>query len=109
MLQLIGENGKSVIIDAIQKLYGARVYVYDKEEVNNLDAYFVSQKCFSIEEFCESVKSDLEGYNVEQRPINTVVLYTNSLDINIISELWYLAKELEEKHYAVRTMVASRQ
>lgn len=108
MLKLTGDAGKSVIVEAIQKFRGARVYVYDKEQVGTLDAYFVSQKYFTVGEFCESVERDLKGLDIEQLPVNTIVLYTNSPDINVYGELWGFAEELEENGLAGTTIVASK-
>ena len=109
MLQVIGENGKSVVADAIQKYNNARIYIYDKEPVQTLDAYYISSKHFTVEEFCKSVKRDIEGLGCYYLPVNTVVLYTNCLDINVIVDIRVLARELEEKHLAGTVIVMAKQ
>lgn len=108
MLQVIGDKGKSVIADAIQKYDNARIYVYDKEPVQTLDSCFISSKHFSVEEFCESVGRDIEGLGYDYLPINTVVLYTNSPDINVIVDIRDYAKTLEEKHMASTVIVMAK-
>lgn len=109
MLQVIGEVGKSVIADAINKYNKARIYVYDEEPVQTLDSYFISSKDFVVEEFCESVKRDIEGLGCEYLPINTVVLYTNCSDINVIVDIRDLARELEEEHLVGTAIVMAKQ
>ena len=39
MLKLIGNVGKSVIVDAIKKYNNARVYSYDKELIPVMESY----------------------------------------------------------------------
>lgn len=109
MLQVIGDVGKSVIADAIKKYNNARIYVYDKEPVQTLDSYFISSKDFVVEEFCESVKRDIEGLGCEYLPVNTVILYTNCPDINVIVDIRDLARELEEKHLVGTVIVMAKQ
>ena len=109
MLQVIGEVGKSVIADAIKKYNNARIYVYDKEPVHTLDSYFISSKDFIVEEFCEIVKRDIKGLRREYLPVNTVILYTNCPDINVIVDIRDLARELEEKHLVRTTIVMAKQ
>jgi len=106
MVRIEGETGKSIIVDALQKSRNARVYVYDKEPVDSLDACFVSSKYFTTEEFFESVKRDLTG--THSLPADMVVLYTNSPDCNVYGDFWSFAQELEEQNYAVLAVVASR-
>lgn len=107
MLQIIGERGKSIIVDAIQQYNNARVYIYDEEIIQQLDCYFMSSKEFSVEEFCESVYKDMVSLE-NDFPVKMVVLYTNSQNINIISEIWECANKLEEENLAAITVVASR-
>ena len=109
MLQVIGDVGKSVIADAIKKYNNARIYIYDKEPVQTLDSYFISSKDFVVEEFCESVKRDIEGLGCEYLPVNTVILYTNCPDINVIVDIRDLARELEEKHLVGTVIVMAKQ
>lgn len=109
MLQVIGDVGKSVVADAIKKYNNARIYVYDKEPVQTLDSYFISSKDFIVEEFCESVKRDIEGLGCEYLPVNTVILYTNCPDINVIVDIRNLARELEEKHLVETVIVMAKQ
>lgn len=109
MLQVIGDVGKSVVADAIKKYNNARIYVYDKEPVQTLDSYFISSKDFVVEEFCESVKRDVESLGCEYLPVNTVVLYTNCPDINVIVDIRDLARELEEKHLVGTVIVMAKQ
>ena len=108
MLQVIGDVGKSVVADAIKKYNNARIYVYDKEPVQTLDSYFISSKDFVVEEFCESVKRDVEGLGCEYLPVNTVILYTNCPDINVIVDIRELARELEEKHLVGTVIVMAK-
>ena len=109
MLQVIGDVGKSVIADAIKKYNNARIYVYDKEPVQTLDSYFISSKHFDVEEFCENVKRDIEGLGCEYLPVNTVILYTNCPNINVIVDIRNLARELEEKHLVETVIVMAKQ
>lgn len=109
MLQVIGDVGKSVVADAIKKYNNARIYVYDREQIQTLESYFISSKHFTVEEFCESVKRDIEGLGCEYLPVNTVVLYTNCPDINVIVDIRDLARELEEKHLVGTTIVMAKQ
>lgn len=109
MLQVIGDAGKSVVADAIKKYNNARIYVYDKEPVQTLDSYFISSKDFVVEEFCENVKRDIEGLGCEYLPVNTVILYTNCPDINVIVDIRTLAMELEEKHLVETVIVMAKQ
>lgn len=109
MLQVIGDVGKSVVADAIKKYNNARIYVYDKEPVQTLDSYFISSKDFIVEEFCESVKRDVEGLGCEYLPVSTVILYTNCPDINVIVDIRDLARELEEKHLVGTVIVMAKQ
>jgi len=109
MLQVIGDVGKSVVADAIKKYNNARIYMYDKEEILTLDSIFISSKDFVVEEFCESVKRDIEGLGCEYLPVNTVVLYTNCPDINVIVDIRDLARELEEKHLVKMAIVMTKQ
>lgn len=109
MLQVIGDVEKSVVADAIKKYNNARIYVYDKEPVQTLDSYFISSKDFIVEEFCESVKRDVEGLGCECLPVSTVILYTNCPDINVIVDIRDLARELEEKHLVGTVIVMEKQ
>lgn len=96
MLQVIGEVGKSVIADAIKKYNNARIYVYDKEEILTLDSIFTSSNFFSVDEFYENICKDIKAQKCEY-PANTIILYTNSPDINIITDIKAYANTLEEK------------
>ena len=109
MLQVIGDVGKSVVADAIKKYNNARIYVYDKEPIQTLDSYFISSKHFVVEEFCESVKRNIEGLGCEHLPVNMAILYTNCPDINVIVDIRDLARELEEKHLVGTVIVMAKQ
>lgn len=108
MLQIIGDKGKSVIADAINKHNKAIIYVYDKEPIQTLDSYFVSSKHFSIEEFCENVKRDIENLDYEYLPVNIIILYTNSSNTNVIVNIRNLANELEEKQLVTTVIVMTK-
>lgn len=96
MLQVIGDVGKSIVADAIKKYNNARIYVYDKEEILTLDSIFVSSKYFSVDDFYEEICKDIKAQRCEY-PANTIILYTNSPDINVITDIKAYADTLEEK------------
>ena len=108
MLVVKGRVGKSVVADAIKKYNNARIYVYNIEPIKTLDAYFISSKHFTVEEFCKSVKRDIEVLGCDALPVNTVLLYTNSPDINVIGDIRSFATELEEKHMVVTSIVMAK-
>ena len=106
MLKLIGNVGKSVIVDAIKKYNNARVYSYDKELIPVMESYHVNSDECSVKEFCQFVYNDINNLGNEQLPINMVVIYTNlsySDDIGLIENCAHTL----ESNYMVGTVVVA--
>lgn len=95
MLKLIGNVGKSVIVDAIQKYNNARVYSYDKELIPVMESYHVNSDECSVKEFCEYILEDIDSLSSEQLPVNMVVIYTNLTDKHDITMVEDYANTLE--------------
>ena len=106
MLLLKGNQGKSVIVNAIQKYNNAKVYVYNNEPIQTLDSYFVSSKYFSVKEFCESIFKDINGLGAENHPVHMIVTYTNLSDGNEIGLIEDYAN-MFEKMRLVSTVVVT--
>ena len=111
MLKLIGENGKSIIAEALQEYeYShAKVYVYDMYENPALNYYYVDANRYSVKEFCDLVYNDL----TELEHTNVVVLYTNLSDINLSDILKVLkintfAEQIEKEGLARLVVVANK-
>ena len=95
MLKLIGNVGKSVIVDAIKKYNDARVYSYDKELIPVMESYHVNSDECSVKEFCQFVYNDINSLGNEQLPINMVVIYTNLTDKHDVTMIEDYANTLE--------------
>lgn len=103
MLKLIGENGKSIIAEALQEYSHAKVYVYDTYE-NPVLNYYVDTNRYSVQEFCDFVYNDL----TELEHTNMVVLYTNLSDILKVLQINIFAKQIEKEGLARLVVVATK-
>lgn len=107
MLKLIGENGKSIIAEALQEYeYShAKVYVYEEYEIPSLNYYYyVDANQYSVKEFCDFVYNDL----TELEHTNMVVLYTNLSDISAMETIRRYAELLEGEGLASLVIVTSK-
>ena len=108
MLKLIGNVGKSVIVDAIKKYNNARVYSYDKELIPVMESYHINSDECGIKEFCEYVLEDIDSLSSEQLPINMVVVYTNLIDKHDITMVEDYANTLEFEGKVGTVVVTSK-
>ena len=106
MLKLIGENGKSIIAEALQEYeYShAKVYVYEEYEIPSLNYYYVDANQYSVKEFYDFVYNDL----TELEHTNMVVLYTNLSDISAMETIRRYAELLEGEGLASLVIVTSK-
>ena len=104
MLKLIGENGKSIIAEALQEYSHAKVYVYDTYEIQSLNAYHIDANQYSVQEFCDFVYNDL----TELEHTDMVVLYTNLSDILKVLQINIFAKQIEKEGLARLVVVATK-
>ena len=95
MLKLIGNVGKSVIVDAIKKYNNVRVYSYDKELIPVMESYHINSDECGIKEFCEYILEDIDSLSSKQFPVNMVVIYTNLTDKHDITIVENYANTLE--------------
>lgn len=106
MLKLTGRNGKSLIVDAIQKRYkDSRVYSYNNYMVPTIESYHVDVDECQVEEFCELIYDDISKLENEAVPISIVVIYTNLKDIEAIEEL---ANKLEMEQLVRMVVVTGK-
>ena len=103
MLKLIGENGKSIIAEALQEYSHAKVNVYDTYE-NPVLNYYVDANRYSVQEFCDFVYNDL----TELEHTDMVVLYTNVSDISAMETIRRYAELLEGEGLASLVIVTSK-
>jgi hypothetical protein len=106
MLKLIGENGKSIIAEALQEYeYShAKVYVYEEYEIPSLNYYYVDANQYSVKEFCDFVYNDL----TELEHTNMAVLYTNLSDILKVLKINTFAEQIEKEGLARLVVVANK-
>lgn len=104
MLKLIGENGKSIIVEALQEYNHAKVYVYDMYENPALNYYYVDANRYSVQEFCDFVYNDL----TELEHTDMVVLYTNLSDILKVFKINTFAEQIEKEGLARLVVVANK-
>lgn len=105
MLKLIGENGKSIIIKALQEYNHVKVYAYDIAYKNPvLNYYYVDANRYSVQEFCDFVYNDL----TELEHTDMVVLYTNLSDISAMETIRRYAELLEGEGLASLVIVTSK-
>ena len=83
MLKLIGDHGKSVVANAMQKFSNTKVYVYDEKPVSTLDSYFINSKKNSMKDLCEFIISDLK----DRKFVDILIVYTNLSDIEDVKML----------------------
>lgn len=96
MLQVIGDVGKSVVVDAIKKYNNARIYSYDTDIVPSPESYHVQSDECDIKEFCKFAFDDIHNLGDEVLPLSMVVIYTNLSEINDIGVLEDYANTLEQ-------------
>ncbi len=105
MLKLIGENGKSIIIKALQEYNHVKVYAYDIAYKNPvLNYYYVDANRYSVQEFCDFVYNDL----TELEHTDMVVLYTNLSDILKVLQINIFAEQIEKAGFARLVVVATK-
>lgn len=103
MLKLIGENGKSIIAEALQEYSHAKVYVYDTYE-NPVLNYYVDANRYSVQEFCDFVYNDL----TELEHTDMVVLYTNVSDMLKVLKINTFAEQIEKEGLARLVIVTNK-
>lgn len=104
MLKLIGENGKSIIIEALQEYNHAKAYVYDTWNNLILNDYYMDANQYSVKEFCDFVYNDL----AESEHTDMVVLYTNLSDILKVLKINTFAEQIEKEGLARLVVVANK-
>lgn len=105
MLKLIGNVGKSIVVDAVCKYTKARVYSYDKGlPPMIMECYHVNSDEYSIEEFCNFMLSDIHNLKHENISIGTVIVYTNLSNIKSMKLLEDYANTME-KDYITGTVI----
>lgn len=107
MLKLIGNKGKSYIVDAVQQLYNARIYSYDKNLPLQTDCYHVDVDECCVEDFCKFVYDDIRKLE-HKLPIRMVVIYTNLSDMEEIELIDECADKLEKENLVTMVLVISR-
>lgn len=103
MLKLIGENGKSIIAEALQEYSHAKVYVYDTYE-NPVLNYYVDAARYSVQEFCDFVYNDI----VKFVHTDMIVLYTNVSDMLKVLKINIFAEQIEKEGLARLVVVANK-
>ena len=107
MIKISGENGKSIIADAIQRYNSAEIYSYYDELIPFEHYWNVDPNKYTVKEFCEdmvaSIKKQVEEN--ENSPLSMVIIYTNISDISEIGTLNAYAARLEEVEKIVGIVV----
>lgn len=103
MLKLIGENGKSIIAEALSQYKHMKIYVYAGDEIPSLNAYYLDARQYSVKEFCEFVYEDL----IVSKHTDMVVLYIDLYDTSDMEIIRCYAERLEEG-LAERVVVATK-
>lgn len=104
MLKLIGENGKSIIAEALQEYSHAKVYVYDTYEIQSLNAYHIDANQYSVREFCDFVYNDLAKF----AHTDMIVLYTNVSDMLKVLKINTFAEQIEKEGLARLVIVTNK-
>lgn len=104
MLKLIGENGKSIIVEALQEYNHAKVYVYDMYENPALNYYYVDANRYSVQEFCDFVYRDV----AELEHTDMVVMYTNLSDSSAMETMRRYAELIEGEGLAMLVIVTNK-
>ena len=108
MIKILGNVGKSIIVDAIKKYNNARVYSYDKELIPIMESYHINSDECGIKEFCEYVLEDIDSLSSEQLPVNMVVVYTNLINKHDITMVEDYANTLEFEGKVGTVVVTSK-
>ena len=107
MIKISGENGKSIIADAIQRYNGAEIYSYYDELTPFKHYWNVDSNKYTVKEFCEDMVANIKKQVAENEnsPLNMVIIYTNISDFSEIGTLNAYAVRLEEVEKIVGTVI----
>lgn len=107
MIKISGENGKSIIADAIQRYNGAEIYSYYDELIPFEHYWNVDSNKYTVKEFCEDMVANIKKQVAENEnsPLNMVIIYTNISDFSEIGTLNAYAARLEEVEEIVGTVI----
>ena len=75
MIKISGENGKSIIADAIQRYNGAEIYSYYDELIPFEHYWNVDSNKYTVKEFCEDMVANIKKQVAENEnsPLNMVI------------------------------------
>lgn len=107
MIKISGENGKSIIADAIQRYNGAEIYSYYDELIPFEHYWNVDSNKYTVKELCEDMVANIKKQVAENEnsPLNMVIIYTNISDSSEIGTLNAYAARLEEVEKIVGTVI----
>lgn len=108
MLKLIGDKGKSFIVNAIQKYSNAKIYVYYEDYIETIEGYQFNSNEYSVEQFCEFVYKNVNNLNNEFLPVNIIVIYTNLFDNEQIKIIEDCATKIELENIAGNVIITHK-